>query len=61
MCYNCGCGRPKDDMGNGKINKGGGSLTEDDFNHMAKIWGQPSLTMKKNTLKLLQKELLKKS
>ena len=57
MCYNCGCGRPKDDMGNGKLYKGGGSLTEDDFKHMAKQWGMTVEKAKQNTLKLLKKEL----
>lgn len=57
MCYNCGCSLPDDDMGKGKVSEGGGSLTEDDFRHMAKAWGMSLEDTKKETLKLLKKEL----
>lgn len=57
MCYNCGCGIPEDDMGKGRIAKGGASLTEKDFEDMAKKWGMTKEESKKNTLDLLKKEL----
>jgi len=60
MCYNCGCGLPEDDMGKGKVSKGGGSLTEDDFRHMAKVWGMSLEETKKETLKISKKELGRK-
>jgi hypothetical protein len=57
MCYNCGCGLPDDDMGKGKVSKGGGSLTEADFEFMAKKWDMSLESTKKETLKLLKKQL----
>jgi hypothetical protein len=57
MCYNCGCGLPDDDMGKGKVSSGGGSLTEADFEHMAKKWDMSLESTKKETLKLLKKQL----
>lgn len=60
MCYNCGCDMPFDPMGKGKVSDGGGSLTEDDFNHMAKEWGLSVNEVKKNTYELLKKEFEKK-
>lgn len=57
MCYNCGCEIPNDDMGKGKISKGGGSLTDDDFKHMAEVWGMTEHEMKENTYHLLKKQL----
>lgn len=57
MCYNCGCGLPNDDMGKGKISRGGGSLTEDDLKHIAKEWGMSLEQTKKNIFELLKKEL----
>lgn len=59
MCYNCGCGMPDDDMGKGKVSKGGGSLTNADFKHMAEKWGMNIDEAKKNTLELLQKTIKK--
>lgn len=60
MCYNCGCGMPDDDMGKGKISKGGGALTEDDFKWLAEKWGMTKEEAKKNTLELLKKVLAEK-
>lgn len=57
MCYNCGCQIPNDDMGKGKLNQGGGSLTEDDFKVMAEKWGMSLKDSKKNVYELLEKEL----
>jgi len=59
MCYNCGCQIPNDPMGKGKISKGGGSLTEDDIKHMAKVWGMTKKETKKNILELLKRDLEK--
>jgi len=56
MCYNCGCGLPKEDMGKGKLSQGGGSLVEDDFVVMAKKWGMTIEDTKKNVLALLKQE-----
>lgn len=56
MCYNCGCGMPNDDMGKGKVSKGGGSLTDDDWKHMADKWGMSVNEAKKNTLDMLKKQ-----
>ncbi len=60
MCYNCGCEQPNDDMGKGKLSEGGGSLTEDDFKHMADKWGMTVEETKKNVLTLLEKQAKKK-
>lgn len=57
MCYNCGCGLPEDDMGKGKLSKGGGSLTEEDFDHMAQEWGMTKDEAKKQVLAELKKQL----
>jgi len=60
MCYNCGCQLPDDDMGKGKISEGGGSLTNEDFEHMAEKWGMKVEDAKKNTYELLKKEFEQK-
>ena len=57
MCYNCGCGMLNNDMGKGKVAKGGGSLTEDDWKHMATKWNMSVEEAKKNTLQVLQKQV----
>lgn len=57
MCYNCGCEVPEDDMGKGNLSDGGGSLTEKDFEKMAKEWGMTVTEAKMNTLHLLKKTL----
>lgn len=59
MCYNCGCGVPNDDMGRGKVSKGGASLTEDDFKVMAEKWGMSIEDAKKNTYELLKSQISK--
>jgi len=53
MCYNCGCGKPDDDMGDPK------NITEKTFEEAAKAVGQSPKDAKKNTLELL-KIILKK-
>lgn len=57
MCYNCGCGMPDDDMGKGTLSQGGASLTEEDFDKMAKEWGMTKEEAKKHTLEELKKQL----
>lgn len=57
MCYNCGCEIPDDDMGRGVLSKGGASLVDEDFTHMATKWGMTIEDAKKNTYKLLKKQL----
>ena len=49
MCYNCGCQRPNDDMGNPK------NITNKTFEEAAKAAGQTPEEAKKNALELLQK------
>lgn len=55
MCYNCGCGIPDDNMG--KPDAIGGSLTEKSFEEIAKAWDMTTDEAKKNTYKLLKKQL----
>lgn len=50
---------PNDDMGQGKVSQGGGSLTEDDFKIMADKWGMSLDDTKKNVFELLKKEMEK--
>ena len=57
MCYNCGCGIKNDPMGKGHVHQGGGSLTEAAFEHIAKEWGISLEEAKKETYKLLKKEM----
>lgn len=59
MCYNCGCQVPDDDMGKGPLRKGGGSLVESDFDHMAKAWNMTVEDTKKEVYKMLKKQLEK--
>ena len=53
MCYNCGCGKPGDDMGDPK------NITDKTFEEAAKASKQSPKDAKKNTLELL-KIILKK-
>ena len=46
-------------MGKGKVNAGGGSLTDDDFKFMAEKWGMTEEETKKNTLELLKAQFEK--
>lgn len=57
MCYNCGCGLLEDDMGKGKLSNGGGSLTEEDIQHMAKKWQMTVEDTKRNILEQLKQDL----
>lgn len=59
MCYNCGCGMPDDDMGQGHagFDKDGKSITNKTFEEAAKSQGQTIEQAKKETLKLLKKVL----
>lgn len=51
MCYNCGCGMPKDKMGHDE------NITDETFEIAAKAEGQTVEEAKKNTLELLKKQL----
>jgi hypothetical protein len=53
MCYNCGCGRPGDDMGDPK------NITDKTFEEAAKASKQSPKEAKSKTLELL-KIILKK-
>jgi len=53
MCYNCGCGKPDDDMGDPK------NITDKTFEEAAKASKQSPKEAKKKTLELL-KIILKK-
>lgn len=59
MWYNCGCGVPDDDMGQGHagVDPKGKSITNKTFKAAAKSQGMDDKEAKKNTLKLLQKAL----
>jgi len=58
MCYNCGCGMPDDDMGKGDAGVDDGkSITDKTFEEAAKSQGMIIEDAKKETLKLLKKQL----
>lgn len=62
MCYNCGCGLPDDDMGQGNagVDADGKSITSKTFKASAASQNMTEEEAKKNTLELLKKELEKK-
>jgi hypothetical protein len=62
MCYNCGCEMRNDDMGVGHagFDPDGKSITEKTFEEAAKSQGMTVLDAKKETLRLLNKELEEK-
>lgn len=59
MCYNCGCGLPDDDMGQGHagVDSEGKSITTKTFEAAAKSQNMDAEQARKNTLELLQKTL----
>ncbi|HSX40373.1 MAG TPA: hypothetical protein VLF68_02050 [Candidatus Saccharimonadales bacterium] len=59
MCYNCGCGLPDDDMGQGNagVDPNGKSITNKTFKAAADSQGMSEQDAKKETLKLLKKVL----
>lgn len=59
MCYNCGCGNPNDDMGMGSagVDPKGSMITNKTFEKAAKAYGMTVEEAKRETLKLLKKEL----
>lgn len=59
MCYNCGCGIPNDDMGQGNagVDPNGKSITDKTFQAAAKSQNMTEEEAKKETLALLQKTL----
>ena len=54
MCYNCGCGKPGDNMGDPK------NITDKTFEEAAKASKQPLKEAKRNTLETLKKTLKEK-
>ena len=54
MCYNCGCGKPDDDMGDPK------NITDKTFEEAAKASKQSPKEAKRKTLELLKIVLEKK-
>lgn len=59
MCYNCGCGMPDDDMGQGHagVDPNGKSITTKTFKAAADSQNMDEQAAKKNTLELLEKQL----
>lgn len=57
MCYNCGCGMPDDDMGQGHagVDPDGKAITNKTFQVAAASQGMSPEQAKKNALELLQK------
>lgn len=51
MCYTCGCGNPKDNMGDPR------NITDATFEEAAKAAGEKPEEAKKNALKVLKKVL----
>lgn len=62
MCYNCGCGLPDDDMGQGHagVDPNGKSITNKTFQAAAKSQAMSDEDAKKNALELLKKVLNEK-
>lgn len=54
MCYNCGCGRLDDDMGDPK------NITNKTFEEAAKASGQKAEEAKRNAYDALKKQFEKK-
>jgi hypothetical protein len=54
MCYNCGCGKPDNDMGNPK------NITNKTFEEAAKATKQTSEEARLKTYETLKKEFEKK-
>ena len=59
MCYNCGCGMPDDDMGQGNagVDPNGKSITNKTFDEAAKSQKMTRKDSMEEALKLLKKEL----
>lgn len=47
-------------MGKGALHKGGASLVEEDFEHMAKEWGMSVEDVKKEVFRMLKQQVEKK-
>lgn len=63
MCYNCGCGMPDDDMGQGHagVDPNGKSITNKTFKVAADSQAMTDEEAKKNALELLKRVLGQKS
>lgn len=61
MCYNCGCGDPNDDMGEGHagVDPKGRSITNKTFDAAGESQGMNRKQAMEETLKLLQQEITK--
>jgi len=61
MCYNCGCGAPKDDHGKGHagVDPEGKAITDRTFAEAGNAFGMSVESSKKNTHDLLMKEVEK--
>lgn len=59
MCYNCGCGLPDDDMGQGSmgVDPDGKSITTKSFEVAAASQGMTTKQAMEETYKLLAKKL----
>lgn len=57
MCYNCGCGEPKDDHGKGHmgVDPDGKAITDKTFEAAGKAFEMSEKESKDNTEKLLKK------
>jgi hypothetical protein len=61
MCYQCGCGRSKDEMGAGHaaVDPNGKSITDSTFKAAGEVMGVTEQQAKENTYELLKKVLNK--
>lgn len=55
MCYNCGCGLPHDDMGQGhaEVDADGKSITEETFAKLAEKWSMDKHALQEQVLSWL--------
>lgn len=56
MCYNCGCGSPKDDHGQGHmgVDPDGKAITDKSFEAASQAFSMDMQTSKKNVSELLE-------
>ena len=55
MCYNCGCGLPHDDMGQGhaELDTNGKSITDETFTKLGEKWGMEKKSVQTLVLSML--------
>jgi len=58
MCYNCGCGSPEDDHGQGHmgVDPDGKAITDKSFEAASKAFGMNMDTSKQNTSDLIESQ-----